>query len=308
MKQQFVRIGLTALSSLLALSAAQAQALPNGTLETWETRAISLAPAGWFTFDDVLASSGFPLAAGTTTRSTDKHAGTYAARLESKTNTLLDVTFPGVLGLGTSPNIDADFPGGIPFTSRPASMQFYYKLTVPATSADAAGAQVVLTKWDGARSNVVAGGVIQLAPTSSYTLSTVPLQYQSSVAPDSIRILFVTGTQSTPTAGTVLFIDDVVMTGTATPTVDAARNAAVTVYPNPSADGLFTLSTTREASWTGAAYTVSDVTGRTVLQQPAAPANATGPRTVDLRGQRAGVYTLRLNTPEGPVVHKLLIP
>ncbi|MCB2378314.1 T9SS type A sorting domain-containing protein [Hymenobacter sp. BT635] len=308
MKKIFVRFCLTALGSFTALTAANAQTLPNGTLETWSTRNSALAPTGWFTFDDLLASIGFPFPTATTTRSTDKHAGTYAAQLESKSNPLLQAVIPGILGIGSNPTLESEFPGGIPFTARPASMQFYYKLTGTGAADETAAAQVVLTKWDGTQSNPVAGAAIELTPSAGYTLVTLPLDYLSSVAPDSLRILFVSSTADEPTVGRVLLIDDVVMTGTALPVRNAARNEAVSVYPNPSADGLFMLTHTKEASWSRAAYTVTDATGRVVLRQAAASANSFGPRRVDLRGQGAGVYTLRLETPEGPVVQKLLIP
>ncbi|TGE22430.1 T9SS type A sorting domain-containing protein [Hymenobacter aquaticus] len=308
MKNKLVRLCLVVLSGLTAASAASAQTLPNGNLETWANRGAALAPTGWFTFDDILSSIGFPLPTGTTTRTTDKHGGTYAAQLEAKTNALLGATFPGVLGIGSNPNLDADFPGGIPFTARPANMQFYYKLTGTAAANETAGAQVVLTKWNGTEAELVGGAAIELAPAAGYTLVTLPLDYISSVAPDSIRILFVSSTAEEPTVGRLLFIDDVVMSGTATPTRDAERNAAVSVYPNPSADGLFLLTHTKQASWSRAAFTVTDATGRVVLRQPEAAANSFGPRRVDLRGQKAGMYTLLLDTPDGPVVQKLLIP
>ncbi|MCB2407647.1 T9SS type A sorting domain-containing protein [Hymenobacter lucidus] len=307
MKKTLVRLCLTALTTAVSLSAT-AQTLPNGTLETWQTRGTALAPTSWFTFDDVLANSGFPFPVSTTSQTIDKHGGTYAALLENKSNPIFGFTFPGILGLGAGATIDSEFPGGIPFTGRPANMQFYYKLTGAAAATEMAGAQIILTKWNGTETTVIAAGADELAPASTYTLRTIPLQYASSATPDSIRIVFISSTNDAPTVGTSLYIDDVVLSGTATPTLDAARNAAVTVYPNPSADGLFMLSTSREANWVRAAYTVADMTGRIIVRQPAAPANASGLRTVDLRGQRAGVYTLRLDTPDGPVIHKLLIP
>ncbi|PJJ48088.1 T9SS type A sorting domain-containing protein [Hymenobacter chitinivorans] len=307
MKKTFLRLFLLALTSAGTLTAASAQTLPNGNLETWVTRGTALAPTGWATFDDVLISLGFPIPTGTTSRSTDKHGGQYAALLENKANPLLGVTFPGVLIIGSSADLNADFPGGVPFTARPANMQFYYKLTGAAAATEMAAAQVVLTRWNGSESVIIAAGGTDLAPAANYTLQTIPLDYESSAAPDSIRILFASSTQDAPTVGSALLIDDVVMTGTALATVNAARNAAITVSPNPSNTGLFTLSTSRDASWTRSAYTVTDIAGRVVLRGAAAPVNASGQRTVDLRGQRAGLYTLRLDTPEGPVVHKLLL-
>ncbi|UOQ52681.1 T9SS type A sorting domain-containing protein [Hymenobacter cellulosivorans] len=303
MKKTFLRFLLTALTSAGALTAASAQALPNGNFENWETRGATLAPVGWVTLDDAF---GLPISSGTVTRSSDKNGGQYAALLENKPYILPGVTFPGVLAIGTNADPEADLPGGVPFTGRPANMQFHYKLTGTTAASEIAGVQVALTRWTGTETVIVAAGGAELAPAANYTLETVPLEYESSATPDSIRIIFASGTSDEPTVGTALLIDDVVMTGTALATVNAARNAAVSVSPNPST-GVFTLSTSRDASWTRSAYTVTDVAGRVVQRGAAAPVNASGQRTVDLRGQRAGMYTLRLDTPEGPVVHKLLL-
>ncbi|TGE15182.1 T9SS type A sorting domain-containing protein [Hymenobacter elongatus] len=309
MRKTILLICLAAISSMMTVSAALAQALPNGTLETWETRGFSQTPTGWFTLNDVTQAAvpGFPFPINTTTRTTDKHGGNFAARLQNENNALLG-PLPGLLGIGGTININSGTLGGIPFASRPARLEFYYKLTGSNAANDSAAVQVILTKTVNGQQTLVAEGGLVLLPTGSYSLSTVPLQYASAIAPDSIQIIFLSSTRTESLANTALYIDDVRMTGTVTSTLDATRNAAVTVYPNPSTDGLFTLATMQEASWARAAYTVSDVTGRVVLRQAAAPANARGPRAVDLRGHRAGVYTLRLDTSEGPIVHKLLIP
>ena len=137
------------------------------------------------------------------------------------------------------------------------------------------------------------------------TVLTVPLQYTSSLAPDSLHIVFASGVARTRTAGTVLVVDDVVMMGTVASTRDDALTAALRVFPNPSASGVFTLAARgRETALNQAEITVTDALGRVVAQQPArrtAPA-----RTLDQQAQPAGLYTLRLETPNGFVVQKLM--
>ncbi|UOQ71930.1 T9SS type A sorting domain-containing protein [Hymenobacter cellulosilyticus] len=308
MKKTFVRLFLTALTTAVTLTAASAQALSNGTLENWETRGPYQAPTDWFTTDDVAQAviPGLPFAVNATTRTTDAHGGTYAARLANTNNVLLGM-LPGILGIGGTVNPASNTIGGISFTGRPARVEFFYKLTGANAAADMPAAQVVLTKTVNGQQSLVASGELLITPANGYTLASVPLEYESSIAPDTIQIIFSSSTADEPMAGTVLFVDDVTVAGTALATVNAARNAAITVSPNPSNTGLFTLSTARDASWTRSAYTVTDVAGRVVYRGAAAPVNATGQRTVDLRGQKAGLYTLRLDTPEGPVVHKLLL-
>ena len=74
--------------------------------------------------------------------------------------------------------------------------------------------------------------------------------------------------------------------------------ASVSIYPNPSATGAFTLRAP-----TGATYVVLDATGRTV-----AAGTATGPETpLDLRAHATGVYALRLTWPDGRSLTRRLV-
>ncbi len=77
--------------------------------------------------------------------------------------------------------------------------------------------------------------------------------------------------------------------------------AAVSVYPNPSASGMFTVATPPTAA-TGT-YAVVDATGRRV-----AAGTLSGPQTaLDLRAQAAGVYALRLTWADGRTLTRRLV-
>ncbi len=80
----------------------------------------------------------------------------------------------------------------------------------------------------------------------------------------------------------------------------ATEAAAVSVYPNPSATGVFTL-----AGAGGAEAVVTDALGRVVRRQSVAA--GTGPAPLDLSGAPPGVYLLRLRWGDGrAVTFKLL--
>ncbi|GAA4010877.1 hypothetical protein GCM10022408_24000 [Hymenobacter fastidiosus] len=228
---------------------------------------------------------------------------------------------PGVIVLGTKPGDflaanSFDDPGGLPYTTRAARLQFYYKLTgAVATPADRPVAHVSLTETTAGVRQGVATGSLFLTPAATYTVADLPLTYTAGFAPDSIRIAFSSADYNVGaagfnsfTVGNTLYVDDVVMSGIVVATRDAQRRAAVSVYPNPSATGLFTRAPGRETTLVTGAYVVTDAPGRVVRRQSAEPANANGPRRVDLRTQPAGVSSLRPDTPRGPVVHQLLIP
>ena len=313
MKKTILHFALLLAAGLLASGTARAQqAVPNGTLETWALRGGIDSPGQWLTTDDLLRGvlPGFP-ATGAVTKSSTSHAGSFAAKLTNMTSVLGPVPGFMVLGnaLGNLNTVDSLAQlGGLPYTSRAARLLVYYRFSGTVNSPDDLPVvRVMLTKTTGGVRSIVAAGHQYLPTTATaYTLATVPLVYQQGIAPDSIHIAFGSSDYdgNTYTAGNTLYVDDVVMTGTVTATRDAQLQAAVGVYPNPSATGLFTLAA-QEATLVAAPITVTDALGRVVLRQPATATGST--RTVDLRQQPAGLYSLRLDTPRGPVMHQLVV-
>jgi hypothetical protein len=299
----FVPLAAGILALFSTGSALAQQAVPNGTLETWAQRGASESPQSWLTLDDVIAEvvGPLPFSTNTTVKSTDKRSGNFAAKLETQN---FQDNFPGFLVLGSRIGNSNTIGGGIPYTSRPANLQFYYKMTGPA--ADSAGVQVALYKTVNGNAEIVADAFRILTPQAGYTLVTLPLTYRRSDIPDTLQIAFASGLAENITAGTSLFIDDVSMTGTVQAAWNPALDAALSVYPNPSPSGEFRLSSVANPAVATAPYTISDATGRVVRTVAAAPLSLAGGRPVELRGLPAGVYLLQLNTPDGPVTRKLI--
>ncbi|WP_345221337.1 T9SS type A sorting domain-containing protein [Hymenobacter koreensis] len=304
------------LLSLLTFSlsfAGFAQQIPNGNFETWEMRNGLEAPRNWINTDEFLrafAPIPIPVAINTVTKSTDARSGSFAARLENKNISFGGLPIgvaPGIMILGT--RVNSNSLGGLPFTGRPAALQFSHKLTGPNAVNDSASVQVILTRTQNGQVIPIAGADYLFTQTAAnFTQLTIPLDYDSNLAPDSIQIFITSGDAEDITAGTTLIIDDITMVGTALSSRDKVAGAsALTVYPNPSTDGLFTLGAAQEPALLKSALTVTDATGRKVLTQPAASTVANGVRTLDLRGRPAGVYTLQLTTPEGPVTRRLVV-
>lgn len=315
---------VTASFSLFASTTTSAQAVSNGTFETWVNRKTLEVPFNWTTIDEAIKS--FPLAAAygtvTSTKDASSHAGSYAAKLETKVDQLLSTLFrfgpiPGGLLLGTADynsvtdildDRDISSIGGLPFTNRAANMQFYYKLTGASALPDSAYAIVALTRTTGGTTQTIASGSLRLLPATAYTLVTLPLQYTSALTPDSIHIAFASGLAIRRTAGTTLFIDDVVMTGIVSSAKNPVLEAALNVYPNPSSNSEFRLASPTKPTVATAPYTITDATGHVVRTSAAAPASLANGRPLELRGLPAGVYMLQLNTSEGLLTRKLLIP
>lgn len=309
--------------ALLARPAA-AQTVTNANFETWATRNGVEAPTGWLTTDDVYAYyMGVAVGSydvGAVKKSTDAHGGSYAAQLTTTSVPLNNGTsalVPGILVLGTAVTryTYLDIPsGGAGFTKRPTQMQFSYKFN--GVAADSALVLVYTTNTSSPTLIGLGGGY--LAPAATYTTVTVPIGYDAAdnSTPDSIHIVFASGYSrriaiSFPTnikVGSTLLVDDISFSGGNVLAVraDAGTQAQLTVAPNPSPAGRFQLAAPAEPALASAAYTVSDLLGRVVAQQPA----LTVPRPVrelDLGGLRTGIYLLRLNSPKGVITRQLVV-
>lgn len=297
-------------SSLLALLAgacmmmatpARAQDVPNGGFETWTTRNGVEIPVNWLTTDDFL---GGVFATGTVTKTAVARSGSFAVQLQTL-NVLGLNQFPGILILGTSLRGGATIAAGVPFTARPRNLQFYYQLSGPQALTDSAGMVVFLTRRVNGSPTIVAGAEFAFpALATSYTLANLPLQYVSGLAPDSLSMVFFSGITTQVNIGSVLRVDDISFTGTATAVRDPALNAALGVAPNPSPDGRYLLSAPTEPALLSASLVVLDATGRIVRREGAAP-RPTATRALDLGGLPPGIYTLQLFTPRGLVTRKL---
>jgi hypothetical protein len=309
-------LSLALLGAAAAPALAQSTAIPNGGFETWTGTAPAEKPQNWQTTDDLIMDAfGVALTSNTVSKVADVRTGSSAVRLETKAVSVmgLPLVFPGLVILGnrlvtsTNPSTNTD-GAGLPFTNRPEFLQCYYKLTGSNLARDSASVGVFLTRTVGGQSVIIAEGNTYLRQEAlNYTLLQVPLQYSSNLAPDSIHILAFSGKLDGPnlTVGNTLLLDDISTVGTATAARDARRNAELTAFPNPSADGLFTLAATADAALLSAPLTVTDALGRTVLSQPAQPRAAR--RQLDLRGRPAGVYTVQLTTAAGPVTRRLVV-
>ena len=293
---------------LLATGPARAQTFPNSNLDTWATRTTSVstgvdAPTNWVTLDDLAAAElkqRLPFSTGTVTKAPTARTGPFAAQLQ--TQTFFGDPIPGIILVGSSVNGGM---GGIPFTGRPAALQFYYQLSGPRAVADSAGVIVQLTRRVN-RTQVIIARTFYFLPAlaATYTLATVPLTYTSGMAPDSLFLGFSSGFAENITVGTVLRVDDITFTGTATATRDAALAASIGLAPNPSPDGRYTFSAA-EPALLAAPLVVLDATGR-VVRRETAPLRPVATRALDLSDLPAGVYTVQLFTPRGLVTRKLI--
>jgi len=295
--KNLLRSLLYAPALLLAAHTASAQAIPNAGLETWEPRATNIveSPQGWYTTDDFYTTVGATTDLGTVTRSADSRTGSAAAQLET------------VLVLGTPANTDLRRiflrTGGIAYTGRPTSLNFWYKANLAANDEVVAG--IILTK-NGRPIGDAASTLTPQANTNTYTLGSLPIQYTSTEAPDTLRIFYLVG-NARATGVTSFSVDDLSFTGVVASSGNPQLKDALSVYPNPSTSGEFSLASLSKPGVATAPFTVTDALGRVVLKQGKAASSLANGRPVNLRNQQPGVYLLSLETPEGPVTQKLVV-
>ena len=93
----------------------------------------------------------------------------------------------------------------------------------------------------------------------------------------------------------------------ASSTRDAVLQSALSVYPNPSTSGAFSVDLGSNLK-AGAVLTVTDALGRQVKTQTLT-ATAVGSKTLnlDLSGEKTGVYTLQIRTDAGIATQKIVI-
>lgn len=306
--RHLLRTFSAALALLTIGPAALAQApVPNGSFENWELRNPEReVPQSWITTEDFLEQEfeAQLRAIGFVNKSTTAHQGTFAVEL---TNINLGdaadpFIVPGLLSNGTVATY------GVPYTSRPSRLEFWYKLTGPQAAADEAVIQAILTRYSEGQTKEIGGIGLLLPPTETYTLVSEPLEYTpEGMSPDTLLMDATSGNADEIHEGTTLTLDDIRLTGSITATRNPATEAALQIYPNPSATGEFSLASLTNAAASTAPFTVTDVTGRVVLRQDKAPLSASRGRLIDLRQQRGGVYMLQLHTPDGVLTRKLVI-
>lgn len=233
---------LFSLSFLTMASVAFAQ-VPNGTLESWSVYT-SLAsgvscdvPAGWDVPDKIAADLGIT-DRNCTKETVNVHGGGAAARLETKTinvlGTPLDV--PGTITTGV---ISFDFVtftpavvGGAPITAAYESLGGYYQFAPSGT--DTMNVAVLMFLGE---DTIGAGQYRDDVTSGSYQSFVCPITYFVPAVPDQMQITITSsGGFTSLVPGSVLYVDDLEVTGGVGVDDLSAYGIVRNVYPNPAVD------------------------------------------------------------------------
>lgn len=218
-------------------------AVPNSEMEDWIQTDLyeDIDTLFWSTANETvnLISTISP----NTTKSTDAHSGTYAAKLETATwfnliasATLFSGVFDGNAAVSNPTNPEAATLFGRPFTGRPEYFSFWYKY-VP-VEGDSAESYTYLTKWNGSERVLVAEAFTHIFDaTNGYVEMTLPFTYYSEETPDSVSIVFASsaaGNTFQGQEGNTIYIDDISLYNCTTSiTYPLSGKNMVRAYPNP---------------------------------------------------------------------------
>ena len=209
MKQFFA---VATLFSFFLVIHLQGQTLvPNGDFENWTSFGSYENPQYWDTPNQAIAIA-LPFGTTVVTKSTDHESGSFSARLESKQLTLPSVVVPGVVTLGKlTINIFTQtfaINGGAPIHDMPTHLKGFYKFQPKGGDSCVIG--IGLTKWNnGVRDSVGIGAFSTHDTISVWTPFSAWIDYVLTEAPDTFNILAISSAVFTPTAGTVLYVDNI---------------------------------------------------------------------------------------------------
>lgn len=229
--------------SLLTLTTAAFAQVPNGNLEGWSVYT-SLAsgiscdvPTGWDVPDKIAADLGIT-DRNCTKETVNVNSGSAAARLETKTinvlGTPLDV--PGTITTGV---ISFDFVtftpavvGGAPITAAYESLNGFYQFAPSGTDT----MNIVVFMFLG-EDTIGVGQYRDPLTSTSYQAFACPITYFAPLVPDQMQIIITSsGGFTSLVPGSVLYVDDLEVTGGVDIEDFAGYDLGRNIYPNPAAD------------------------------------------------------------------------
>jgi hypothetical protein len=289
------------LSAMLLAAAANAQ-IANSGLDNWRSYTVGStaleAPVSWHGLDSNIATFA-PLVTPQKQvfKSTDRHGGSFAARLVSRSYAPPiggNIIVPGIIVNGDisitiAPDVSYLIAGGTPVTQRHASVTSWVKY-IPAAITDSAtivvGAILQGTPGADGRDSVIGEGIMTFNARASYTQMTVPIVYTNPTSsPTHIQIGFISGSLDAGADGSELFVDDVVLNAPQGIGQVAYKANVVSCYPNPTNGTLYLTSKSADVL----TWEALNATGQVIAQQ-----TFTGNAAVTLGHVPAGLYYFRV--------------
>lgn len=218
------------------------KAQPNGGFENWSPEFTYENPDNWQTFNFLVLTSPPNQLSAFKATGINKHSGNYGLMLKSifVTNNPNPELITDTIGLAFKGKIGLSPPSlkvGFPYSGRPEKLEFYSRYAP--VGGDSGSGGVYLRKWNGLAHDTIGQGRISFSTTQYFTLFQVDITYSSSELPDSAVIFFSTSKDSTTArVGSILFVDDVALTGWVGIDKEDLYAEKVKIFPNPTKNDL----------------------------------------------------------------------
>jgi|DewCreStandDraft_4_1066084.scaffolds.fasta_scaffold67684_2 hypothetical protein len=154
----------------------------------------------------------------TVSRTTDKHTGNYAVKLESKTwgadTNSQGLLIPGLLTIGSFVNVHPWVIQGKPFNSKPQSLEGYFKYTSVENDSAIIYAKLSRYNFQLNKQDTIAEAkfIVKNTVTSYQQFNAQFVYYIQNINPDTLSMVFVSsggGQNFQGKAGSTLYIDDI---------------------------------------------------------------------------------------------------
>ena len=215
-------------------------------MEQWDTTYIPSFPVSWLLNTAYPSLPCYPQQI-TAEQTNQGNKGSSAVKLEAKYCTDdcgVQQVYIGFLAYGNTNN--PQLLHGIPYNQRPEQLNFYYKFN--RVEVDTGFAKIVLRLLDSAgyAGQIIGEGKVSIINnTNIYTQITVPINYFLPDTPEIIQIVFSTSKTLTDLGylntipgnganiGTILWIDDVTVSGGNMDVIENQEISCCKIYPNP---------------------------------------------------------------------------
>lgn len=201
-------------------------------------------PQGWISENELMII-GNPQSAFEETTPANVHGGAKALRLLSVTMTSPVTGLPNPIGLAAPGKLVGFAPKfGMPYTARPALVEFWYKYTPAANDT----MEFLMFLWNSTTKDTLGFAYWKSGTAvSAYTLQSVAITYDSTYAselPDSMALTFsstklfntnYTFCTNCGKAGSTLWLDDITFSGWNS-VHEPLSSEGVTLFPNPARD------------------------------------------------------------------------
>lgn len=285
--------------------------IPNHGFDLWDTYTLE-RPDAWETNAVFLEQSGIHL--NSSSKTTDKHSGSFALKIQGtsinnpfsgKPDTIPGFAITANAGSGNNfSNINSDVPA-FPVTQRYQSIRGFVKSNMLVSD------QITLMVNFFHKDTIVGSAVmIDKSSHSNWFEFSEDIAWDSTFKnmPDSATIAILVCDSNQISVGSLSSwaIFDDLRFDNYTSTVAALRpnNLRAVVYPNPS-NGEITVRYNAEVNGE-AQLRISDLNGRTLLQQTNSSAYGENRHSITLSGIPAGMYLISLETSEGIHTEKIL--